>query len=235
MAQDPLWAILTGKRHWDVEDFFATGEEDVNSLLSVAQRLGLPRQRARALDFGCGVGRITRHLLNHFEECWGVDVSPRMLEMAGKYNPSVHFHLNQHGDLRDFPGSHFDLVYSILVLQHQPNREVIESYLREFFRVLRSQGLLVFHLPSAMPLRYRLAPRRRAYKLLHAVGVDPARLHRWRLYPMRMTAVAPERVKEVIQGAQGRLLLAEPHHGSGAIPSIMYYCTKEPGGRVAGG
>ena len=228
MAADPFWAVLTGKRHWEVAEFFATGEADVRNLLGIADRLGLLKDsRARALDFGCGVGRITRQLARHFEECYGVDVSKQMLEIAAKYNPSCRFHLNLRKDLSDFPDSHFDLVYTVIVLQHQPNREVIESYLREFIRVLRPQGLLAFHLPSKMPFRYRLAPRRRVYKLLHAAGVGPERLRQWRLFPMKMTAVPQKRVMSVIRSSGGRLLLAEPHSGSGPIPSIMYYCTRD--------
>jgi SAM-dependent methyltransferase len=228
MAADPFWAVLTGKRHWDTAEFFATGETDVRNLLGVADQLGLLKDsRARALDFGCGVGRITRQLALHFEECHGVDVSKQMLEIAAKYNPSCHFHLNLRKDLSDFPDSHFDLVYTVIVLQHQPNREVIESYIREFIRVLRPQGLLAFHLPSKMPFRYRLAPRRRVYKLLHSAGVRPERLRQWRLFPMKMTAVPQKRVMSVIRSSGGRLLLTEPHGGSGPIPSIMYYCTRD--------
>jgi SAM-dependent methyltransferase len=226
-AQDPFWAVLTGKRDWELEEFFASGEADVAELLSAAERLGVPRERLRALDFGCGVGRVTRHLGKYFAECWGVDVSQTMLQLAEKHNPDCRFHLNRRSDLRDFPESHFDLVYSVIVLQHQPDLQMIENYIREFIRILRPQGLLAFHLPSRIPFRYWLAPRRRAYRVLHAAGVGPERLRNWKLFPMRMTAVRPERVQSVIECAEGRLMLAEPHRASGPIPSRMYYCTKD--------
>jgi len=226
-AQDPLWAVLTGKREWGLEEFFASGEADVAELLAAGERLSLPQARKRALDFGCGVGRITRHLSKYFSECWGVDVSQNMLKLAEKHNPACRFFLNRRPDLRDFPESHFDLVYSVIVLQHQPGQQVIEAYIREFIRVLRPHGLLAFHLPSRIPVRYWLAPRRRAYHLLHAAGVGPQRLRNWRLFPMKMTAVRPERVQSVIESAGGRLVLAERHPGSGPIPSRMYYCSKD--------
>lgn len=227
MAQDPLWAVLTGKHDWEVGKFFATGAADAAKLFSVADRLGLPCERGRALDFGCGVGRMTRQLAGRFAECWGVDVSAHMLQLAEQYNPSCRFHLNRHGDLRDFPDCHFDLVYSVLVLQHQPSRKVIESCIREFVRVLRPHGLLVFHLPTRIPFRYWLAPRRRAYRMLRTAGIGAERLRRWRLYPMSMTAIPQERVVSLIHSAGGRLLLTETHHGSGPIPSTMYYSTRE--------
>jgi hypothetical protein len=111
-------------------------------------------------------------------------------------------------------------------LQHQPNAKVIGAYLREFMRVLRPQGLLAFQLPSRMPLRYRLAPRRRAYKLLRAAGFASERLLRWKLFPMKMTAVDPSGVHSILNGAGGHLLRAEPHRGSHPIPSMMYYVSK---------
>jgi SAM-dependent methyltransferase len=230
LAKDPLWAILTGKRDWNLEEFFSTGESEVQSLMAAATRLRFPKERFRAMDFGCGVGRLTRYLANHFHECWGVDVSGQMLELAAKYNPYCHFHLNQRSNLQGFPDNHFDLVYSVIVLQHQPDREIIESYLWEFVRVLRPQGLLAFQLPSYIPFRYRLAPRRRTYKLLHAAGVAPERLLRWKLSPMKMTAIPAARVAFVLNSAGGTLLLTELHCGSGPIPSMMYYCTKPVAG-----
>lgn len=225
-SHDPLWAVLTGKHDWEVEEFFATGEADVEELLAAANRLGFPHARIRALDFGCGVGRITRHLSRHFPECLGVDISREMLNLAGKYNLSCRFQLNQRGDLGDFPDSHFDLIYSVLVLQHQPSRPLVEKYIQEFIRILRPNGLLAFHLPSRIPFRYWLAPRRRAYRLLRAAGVRPERLRNWKLFPMKMTAMPRERVESIITRAGGRLLSAEQHQGSGPIPSVMYYCTK---------
>ena len=226
LAKDPLWAVLTRRRDWSVEEFFATGEGEASALFAIADRLDRPVQRTRAMDFGCGVGRLTRQLAKRFPECWGIDISRQMLDLAAKYSPECHFHLSRNRDLRDFPNNHFDLIYSALVLQHQPDANTILNYICEFVRVLNPGGLLAFQLPSSMPLRYWLAPRRRAYRLLHAAGVDQERLRRWNLFPMRMTAVAPARVRQIIQEAGGKVLLDEPHSGSAPIPSRIYYCTK---------
>lgn len=226
MAANPLWAVLSGKRQWDVAEFFATAEPEVRKLLSAMDQLGVPRHRGSALDFGCGVGRMTLQLSRYFHECWGVDISSSMLKLAAQYSQSCHFHLNLRRDLADFSDSQFDLVYSVMVLQHQPDRGTVENYIREFIRVLRPEGLLAFHLPTRMPLRYRLAPRRRAYRLLRAAGVDSQRLRSWNLFPMRMIAVQPSDVKATLESVGARLLQAEEHAGSSPIPSMMYYCTK---------
>ena len=61
---DPYWAICTtpGKRFggWDTDEFFATGEREIGAVLAEAEPLGVPGARGEALDFGCGLGRLTR-------------------------------------------------------------------------------------------------------------------------------------------------------------------------------
>lgn len=227
LAKKPVWAILTGQPDLSLDEFFATGESEIQEFWSKALQLGFPKQRQRALDFGCGMGRLTRQLAKHFSETWGVDVSDRMLQLAAQHNPSLHFQRIEDTALPEFPNDHFDLVYTILVLQHQPNRAAVEAYLRSFIRILRPGGLLAFQLPSKMPFRYWLAPRRRAYKLLHGLGVSGDQLQKWNLFPMKMTAVSPERVLAVLQSQGAELLRSEPHPGSNPIPSMMYFFTRK--------
>ncbi len=165
---------------WDVEEFFRTGEHEVAALMASLERLGFarftgglplgrsglpdavvgasllsppdppPTQRGHALDFGCGVGRLTQALAAHFGEVEGVDIAPSMIELANRYNrygPRCRYHLNERDDLSSFGAASFDLVYSTLVLQHIEGRYV-RRYLGEFLRVLRPGGVAVFDLPS---------------------------------------------------------------------------------------
>ena len=52
------------------------------TVLGHAQHLGRPLRHGTALDFGCGVGRLTHALAPHFERTYGVDVSSTMIEQA---------------------------------------------------------------------------------------------------------------------------------------------------------
>ena len=60
--QDPYWAILTdpAKRgnRWSPEEFFETGRAEIAAVMADAARLGIPRERRRAFDFGCGASAI---------------------------------------------------------------------------------------------------------------------------------------------------------------------------------
>src|SRR4051812_25855551 len=87
---DALWAIYTDPAgqhgRWELDKFFASGEAEVQSLMEKARNLRLPPQNKSVLDFGCGVGRLTRALSKHFQEACGVDVSEAMVAQARELN-----------------------------------------------------------------------------------------------------------------------------------------------------
>ena len=87
--QDPLWAIRSepDKRggKWDLAEFFGSGEEHVRELVDRLTELGLPTHGV-VLDFGCGVGRLTQAFADHFDEVWGIDIAPSMIEGAEAFN-----------------------------------------------------------------------------------------------------------------------------------------------------
>src|SRR5215468_10522168 len=89
-ADDPLWAILSlpDKRggRWNTDEFFAYGEAEIGAVDAACARLARPRERRLALDFGCGVGRLTRALATRYAQVIGVDISPSMLEQARALN-----------------------------------------------------------------------------------------------------------------------------------------------------
>jgi SAM-dependent methyltransferase len=158
-TSDPMWAVLSDPskrgRRWTLKSFFQTGAREISLLMHDLQRFGISPARERALDFGCGVGRLTLPLSSHFRHVMGVDVSPTMIEHARRLNPRadrVSYVVNDASDLRQFPSNGFDFIYSNIVLQHVPP-ELALSYVHEFFRLLAPGGLTVFQLPShARPL-----------------------------------------------------------------------------------
>jgi ubiquinone/menaquinone biosynthesis C-methylase UbiE len=155
-AEDPLWAILTvpefkgGK--WDPETFFDNGVQEIGEQMAIINSLGLELRHGRALDFGCGVGRLTQALCRHFNECHGVDIAPSMIQAARAFNQhgdKCHYHLNEAANLSLFTDNQFDFIYTVIVLQHmQPIYS--RHYIEEFMRVLAPGGLLVFQLPSEL-------------------------------------------------------------------------------------
>lgn len=150
---DARFAILSDPEHgdeWTTAEFLATGEREIASVFAHLDEVGVePARRDRALDFGCGLGRLTRALGRRFDHAVGVDVAPTMVDQARALDPepNVSFVVNQAADLRLFDDGSFDLVYSNIVLQHVSN-ELQVGYVGEFCRILAPGGLAVFQIPS---------------------------------------------------------------------------------------
>ena len=77
---DPLWAVFVhpGRKDggWDLDEFLATGRADVAETVTWLDSLGRPTSWDRALDFGCGVGRLSQALSGYADRVVGVEISP---------------------------------------------------------------------------------------------------------------------------------------------------------------
>jgi SAM-dependent methyltransferase len=154
---DPFWAILTApeKRgnRWSIDEFLQTGRDEIAALMAYLDARGVVVARGRALDFGCGAGRLTHALAAFFREVIGIDIAASMIDVAKQLHANVdgvRFFVNTSDTLECVASGSIDLVYSRLVLQHVHPRYV-RRYLEEFVRVLRHNGVLVFQLPDEIP------------------------------------------------------------------------------------
>lgn len=146
--QDAKFNILTipGKEGcWGDEEFFARGTVEIEAALERLKANGLEPE-GKALDFGCGVGRLTQALGRHFD-AHGVDVSKEMIRQAREYHPDLTFHVNQEPNLQLFDDGEFDLIYTIIVLQHMPHA-LQQGYVAEFIRLLTDNGVALFQIPD---------------------------------------------------------------------------------------
>ncbi len=144
--EDANYYVAFGRREQDDEEFFATGAEVVAAVEWELKRF--PRstnsRALRALEVGCGPGRLMRPLSRRFGEIHGVDVSDEMIRLAREKLrgiPHAHVHLSSGADLAQFADESFDVVYSYAVFQHIPSRDVVWSYLSEIVRVLKPGGV----------------------------------------------------------------------------------------------
>ncbi len=214
---DPLYGVLSApdKRggRWDEEEFFATGKAEIGALFEQLAQAKIHVPARRALDFGCGVGRLSQALATRFEHVIGVDVAPSMLLRARGYDKSggkLQWVLNELPDLSFQPSGSLDFLYSNIVLQHLPP-DLALAYIAEFVRVLGPEGLAVFQLPEKpedVPLRgglKRLTPkfllrlyRRLRYGKNALVDVE-----------VHMNGADPTRIQAAVQAAGGKTLRAQ--------------------------
>jgi ubiquinone/menaquinone biosynthesis C-methylase UbiE len=147
--RDALWAILTDASkaggRWNLAEFLATGDAEVETALGHLERSRIQLDcSGAALDFGCGVGRLTVPLAKRFASCVGIDISSHMIEKAEAMNRNANCRfIASSSSTLPLPDSAFAFIYSNIVLQHIPAEYAVE-YLREFVRVLAPGGVLVF-------------------------------------------------------------------------------------------
>jgi SAM-dependent methyltransferase len=239
---DPLWAIVTegGKDYgrWEIDDFFASGKATIESLWETASSLGLPRSCERGLDFGCGVGRLTRAIGEHLPHVIGLDISPSMIELAHEHNAgynNLRFAIHQDTGLAAYEDGYFDVVSSLLVLQHLPSQDAIVTYIKEFVRVLASGGVLMLQLPEYVPpavapasLRSRVRLRTRIIDALHGWGVSPKFLYDhvgWKP-AMTMRGLDKQQVRSLVDGIGGQIAwCSEPEVDTSGVSNIFYLIT----------
>ena len=151
----PYSAVL---EHASRAEFFASGEEHVARVLQIAhERIDPDYHPSRALDFGCGVGRILIPLAQLCEEVVGVDVSEAMLSEArrncddqGLSNVEFIPTLAALADDRQF-----DLVHTYIVLQHIPRKRGMQI-VAKLIDLVAAGGVGILHVQydrTASPLR----------------------------------------------------------------------------------
>jgi len=142
---DTSYYVAYGRRSQSDAEFLAAATSVVNELEAELGRMK-PEERAsgRALEIGCGSGRLMRPMSRHFLEIHGVDVAADAIRQARENLQDVpRAHPREiHGtSLEDFADRSFDFVYSFALFPFIPSRELVLAFLREIHRVLRPGGL----------------------------------------------------------------------------------------------
>jgi len=146
-VEDANYYVAFGRREQDDGEFQDTAHEVVHGLEWEMRRLpaAATARSRRALEIGCGPGRLLRPMSAHFGEIHGVDISDEMAARARQrlaHIPHAHAHVARNSNLEMFADESFDFVYSYAVFQHIPSREVVLGYLRETWRVLKPGGYM---------------------------------------------------------------------------------------------
>lgn len=156
--ENPYWAVMSSDKYKGKElspemrgEFFASGaalvEHDLNFIRT---RVAPNFSPAVAVDFGCGVGRLSIPLSRVVPTVHSVDVAPAMLDLCAKNAAAVGITNIRLGESEAFVGGdvEFDWFYSRIVLQHIPP-VVGLSILRKLLPRLRPRGVASFNVTFA--------------------------------------------------------------------------------------
>jgi SAM-dependent methyltransferase len=163
--ENAMHYIASGRDEWDADEFYASGAENIRDLVVSELELltgGRDPRTLRALDIGCGMGRLTRALGAIFGEAHGVDVSGEMVDRGNNqlaHVRNVQLHETNGVDFALFEDASFDFVFSFIVFQHVPSREAVVSNLREAHRVLKPGSTFKFQVQGSRDPNYLAAPK----------------------------------------------------------------------------
>jgi SAM-dependent methyltransferase len=158
-ATDPYFAVLTDPRFREADRpgpardaFFQSGEDDIARLFEEVALEYPDFAPRRALDFGCGVGRLLLPLARRVPEVVGADVSRAMLAEA-QHNTAQARLGNITLIASDAAGYRqsgtFDLVHSCIVFQHIPRRTGM-TIVRDLVDRLNPDGVAALHFVYAI-------------------------------------------------------------------------------------
>lgn len=128
---------------------FVRGSWDfiIHIAMPSSRYLSTPEEKV-ALEIGHGGGRLLAAASRHFKNVIGVDVHEhnQKVEDELKTRGIDNFRLiKTDGKALPVESASVDLVYSFIVLQHVEKYDIFENYVREAFRVLRTNGIAILY------------------------------------------------------------------------------------------
>ena len=240
--RDALGSICTqlppGAERWDAAAFFETGRREWSAIRARAHSLGLAAEGERALDFGCGVGRLSFAMAADFARVDAVDASGAMLAQARRFQAEagagasrVHFAQNLDPERGFAAAESCDFALALLVLQHVPP-DAARAYLAALVRALRPGKALFAQIPErchprAAALLEARGLKGRLRRAVPALWLERYRSWRNRGPRMDMFGLAPGEVAAVLERAGAELLAADPADDTqGLLPSRRYFARR---------
>ncbi|HEV2899106.1 MAG TPA: class I SAM-dependent methyltransferase [Pseudaminobacter sp.] len=120
-------------------DFFLKAKAGLLRRLVVERGLEQDGAGVRALDVGCGIGSLHRHLEGVFASLNGCDVSVESILRARRGNPGIAYSVCASAVL-PYDNGVFDLAFASCVLHHV-SPDTWHDFFREIRRVLRPGGM----------------------------------------------------------------------------------------------
>ena len=182
-ATQPYWGVLTHADYRtenltpaNLEAFYASGDAYI---ADVVRRLKAATGReagGRALDFGCGAGRLTDAMAAYASTATGFDISPGMLAEARKRNGRATY-------TDQLPAGPFDWINSFIVFQHIPPARGLEL-IEDMLMRLAPDGLISIQLTVWREARLQPKPATGWRRLTRPL------IQRWRSARMKPGAIS---------------------------------------------
>ena len=237
---DPYYSVLSlPQYHRNVLDdsaleaFFGSGHKHVDHVLSVLrQHFRSDFKPSRALDYGCGVGRVAIPLARNSDHVIAIDVSPAMLEEAAQNASRRDVHNIEYllaGQLSSVAPESIDLIHSFIVFQHIDNSRGL-VILQDLLSKLKPGGLGAIHLiyeRKAPVLRHLVAAIRRRSRTVHSI-VNLLQGRSFSEPAIQMNTYSLNKVFGLLYAAGCGLVFSEFSHHSEFVGVMLYLEKTQP-------
>lgn len=151
-----MYAVATwqGREHdgpnpWTIDDLRAAGRSDCSDIMRHWNHYGRI-DGGTCVEIGCGSGRLTSALIEHFDRVLAIDVSPDQIEVAkrvlGDNLSRVAFSIVEDPVIDVAPESCSAMI-STQVFQHLSEYSGIVAYLRATYSALKPDATICFQIP----------------------------------------------------------------------------------------
>lgn len=172
---EPHWSVLSDNKYTqneladNLDEFYLSGKWEAMQIDHMLARNGLQvSKKGICLEYGCGVGRVTRWLADRYASVYGFDISNSHLKHASEYLARVGhdqvqlIQVDSKEALKQMP--QVDLFYTRIVLQHNPP-PIIELLLNMLLRTLKPGGVGIFQVPTdSLNYKFIVAPYLKSLK-----------------------------------------------------------------------
>lgn len=138
----------------NAQEFLTDGRGTATAVLDVLESSGLTIDSSKSvLDFGCGCGRVIRHVHSMTgARCFGSDYNPLLVDWCKENLRFAQFGVNGAAPPLPYANDQFDVVYALSVFTHFPE-ELQAAWMSELCRVLKPGGhlLMTTHGESFLP------------------------------------------------------------------------------------
>jgi len=212
---EPHWSVMVDEAFKqahigeNIEAFYDSGKHDVEFFLNFVRRSGISPSFEKALDYGCGVGRLTMALSDYARHVTGLDISPPHLRLGTERArdqgiANVAFEtVAKVADLDRYTG--FDLVISRIVLQHNPP-PVMAAIYAKLLLALAPGGMAVVQMPT----------------YIHQQSFSAARYLDTDQPQMEMNGLPQSIIFSIIEEAGCRVLEVREDESTGNVPGLSH-------------
>jgi ubiquinone/menaquinone biosynthesis C-methylase UbiE len=125
-------------------DYYEQGE---NSAKWISSHFGkhIDLRNKKILDWGCGPGRIIRHLpqvIGNGCEFFGTDYNKKSIDWCSKNIPDIEFNNNTLEAKLPYKDNTFDVIYGLSIFTHL-SEKMHDDWYHELYRVLAKDGIIL--------------------------------------------------------------------------------------------